>query len=91
MADHENIACDELRLLIERVEKLEEEERGLKEDKRDVYAEAKSRGYDVKAMREIVRLRREAGAFLAGNPPAEPRVNPRTAYANTARLLGEEA
>ncbi|MBX9816233.1 MAG: hypothetical protein A4S12_06920 [Proteobacteria bacterium SG_bin5] len=58
MSEHQNIACDELRLLIERVEKLEEEERGLKEDKRDVYAEAKSRGYDVKAMREIIRLRR---------------------------------
>ena len=58
MAAHQNIACDELRLLIERVEKLEEEERGLKEDKRQAYAEAKSRGYDVKAMREIVRLRR---------------------------------
>ena len=58
MTDHQNIACDELRLLIERVERLEAEERGLKDDKRDVYAEAKSRGHDVKAMREIVRLRR---------------------------------
>ena len=40
---------------------------------------------------DFKRLRREAGAFLAGNAPSEPRVNPRTAYANTARLLGEEA
>ncbi|MBX9859016.1 MAG: hypothetical protein K2Y20_05410 [Sphingomonas sp.] len=40
---------------------------------------------------DFTRLCREAGAFLASKAPPEPRVNPRTAYANTARLLGEEA
>lgn len=52
------IAGDELRLLIERVERLEEEKRGMQDDIKDVYAEAKSRGFDPKIMRECVRLRR---------------------------------
>lgn len=47
-----------LRLLIERVERLEEEKAGLAEDIRDVYAEAKAVGYDAKLMRQIVRLRK---------------------------------
>lgn len=49
---------DRLRLLIERIERLEEEKKGISEDIRDVYAEAKSVGYDVKIMRQIVRLRK---------------------------------
>jgi uncharacterized protein (UPF0335 family) len=52
------IAADELRLLIERIERLEEEKKGIADDIRDVYAEAKSRGYDAKIMRQIVRLRK---------------------------------
>jgi uncharacterized protein (UPF0335 family) len=54
----EAIAADELRLLIERIERLEEEKKGMAEDIRDVYSEAKSRGYDAKIMRQIVRLRK---------------------------------
>ena len=54
----EAIAADELRLLIERIERLEEEKKGIADDIRDVYAEAKSRGYDSKIMRQIVRLRK---------------------------------
>lgn len=53
-----SIAADELRLLIERVERLEEEKKAMADDIRDVYAEAKARGYDGKAMRAIVRLRK---------------------------------
>jgi uncharacterized protein (UPF0335 family) len=49
---------DRLRLLIERVERLEEEKKGIGEDIRDVYAEAKAVGYDTKIMRQIVRLRK---------------------------------
>ncbi len=49
---------DRLRLLIERVERLEEEKKGIADDIRDVYAEAKAVGYDVKIMRQIVRLRK---------------------------------
>ena len=49
---------DRLRLLVERIERLEEEKKGISEDIRDVYNEAKSTGYDVKVMRMIVRLRK---------------------------------
>jgi len=49
---------DRLRLLIERIERLEEEKKGIAEDIRDVYAEAKAVGYDPKIMRQIVRLRK---------------------------------
>lgn len=54
----ETIACDEFRLLLERAERLQEEIDGVKADLRDVFAEAKSRGYDRKGMREILRLRK---------------------------------
>lgn len=49
---------DRLRLLLERVERLESEKKGIADDIRDVYAEAKAVGYDVKVMRQIVRLRK---------------------------------
>ncbi len=54
----QSIAADELRLLIERIERLEEEKKAMADDIRDVYAEAKARGYDPKTMRAIVRLRK---------------------------------
>lgn len=53
-----NVAADQLRLFIERVERLEEEKKGIADDIRDVYAEAKAQGYDPKIMRQIVRLRK---------------------------------
>nr|WP_295373495.1 DUF2312 domain-containing protein [uncultured Sphingosinicella sp.] len=53
-----SIAADELRLLIERIERLEEEKKAIADDVKDVYGEAKSRGYDTKTMRSIVRLRK---------------------------------
>ncbi len=53
-----NIAADELRLLIERIERLEEEKKAIADDVKDVYSEAKARGYDTKTMRAIVRLRK---------------------------------
>ena len=53
-----NATDDRLRLLIERIERLEEEKKGIADDIRDVYAEAKAVGYDVKIMRQIVRLRK---------------------------------
>jgi uncharacterized protein (UPF0335 family) len=49
---------DRLRLLIERIERLEEEKKGIGDDIKDVYAEAKAVGYDAKIMRQIVRLRK---------------------------------
>jgi uncharacterized protein (UPF0335 family) len=54
----EIVAADQLRLLIERIERLEEEKRGISDDVKDVYSEAKSVGFDVKTMREIIRLRK---------------------------------
>lgn len=47
-----------LRLLIERIERLEEEKKGIADDIRDVYAEGKAVGYDTRIMRQIVRLRK---------------------------------
>lgn len=47
-----------LELLIQRVERLEEGKKGISDDIRDVYAEAKAVGYDVKIMRQVVRLRK---------------------------------
>ncbi|WP_295524887.1 DUF2312 domain-containing protein [Novosphingobium sp. Chol11] len=49
---------ERLRLLIERIERLEEEKKGIGDDIKDVYSEAKSAGYDAKIMRQIVRLRK---------------------------------
>ena len=53
-----NVAADQLRLFIERIERLEEEKKGISDDIKDVYLEAKSQGYDAKTMRTIVRLRK---------------------------------
>ena len=53
-----NVAADQLRLFIERIERLEEEKKGIADDVRDVYAESKSNGYDTKTMRKIVALRK---------------------------------
>lgn len=53
------IAVDQLRAIIDRVERLEEDKKAIADDIRDVYAEAKGNGYDVKALRTIVRLRRQ--------------------------------
>lgn len=53
-----NAADDRLRLLIERIERLEEEKTGIADDIKDVYLEAKAVGYDVKIMRMVVKLRK---------------------------------
>lgn len=53
-----NVAADQLRLLIERIERLEEEKKGIGDDIKDVYLEAKATGYDAKIIRQIIRLRK---------------------------------
>jgi uncharacterized protein (UPF0335 family) len=53
------VAADELRLLIERAERLEEEKKGISDDIKDVMAEAKGRGYDPKAIRKILSIRKK--------------------------------
>ncbi|GGB26350.1 hypothetical protein GCM10011380_14830 [Sphingomonas metalli] len=53
------VAAEELRLLIERAERLEEEKKGIADDIKDVFAEAKGRGYDPKAIRKIMSIRKK--------------------------------
>lgn len=55
----ETVAAAELRQIVERIERLEEEAKAINADKADEYGEAKSRGYDTKAIKTIVRLRRK--------------------------------
>lgn len=50
---------DQLKSIIERIERLEEEKKGITEDIRDIYAESKGNGFDVKALRTIVRMRKQ--------------------------------
>jgi uncharacterized protein (UPF0335 family) len=52
------IAADRLRSLIERIERLEEERKALGSDIKDIYAEAKSAGFDVKVLRKLISLRK---------------------------------
>jgi len=52
------IAADRLRSLIERIERLEEERKSLGSDIKDIYAEAKSAGFDVAVIRQLIRIRR---------------------------------
>jgi uncharacterized protein (UPF0335 family) len=56
------IAADRLRSLVERIERLEEERKALGGDIRDIYAEAKSAGFDVKVIRQLIRIRRQEPA-----------------------------
>jgi len=56
---HNSIAKDQLKSIIERVERLEEDKKAISDDIKDVYAEAKGNGYDTKALRAIVRYRKE--------------------------------
>lgn len=60
MSDTEvvGLAVDRLRSLIERIERLEEEQKALSSDIRDIFAEAKGAGFDVKIMRTIIKLRK---------------------------------
>ena len=57
-----NISAERLRSLIERIERLEEERKALGSDIKDIYAEAKSAGFDVKVMRQLIRIRKQEPA-----------------------------
>ncbi|MBR4106615.1 MAG: DUF2312 domain-containing protein [Alphaproteobacteria bacterium] len=52
------IAADRLRSLVERIERLEEEKKALSGDIRDIFAEAKSAGFDTKIMKAVIKLRK---------------------------------
>jgi uncharacterized protein (UPF0335 family) len=62
MADTGGVAAGQLRSFIERIERLEEEKKGISEDIRDVFAEAKGNGFDTKVMRQVIRLRKKEPA-----------------------------
>lgn len=53
------VAGEQLRAIVERIERLEEEKQGIADDIKDVYAEAKGNGFDTKVLRQIVRLRKQ--------------------------------
>lgn len=60
-----NFAADQLKQLVARVERLEEEKKALADDIKEVYAEAKGHGFDTKILRQVVRLRKMDKADLA--------------------------
>ena len=53
------VARDQLKSIVERIERLEEEKKAIADDIRDVYAEAKANGFDTKVLRQVVRLRKQ--------------------------------
>ena len=64
MSDY-RVAADELRQFIERIERLESEKRDIDDQKKEVFAEAKGRGYDTKIMKEVLKLRRRDADDIA--------------------------
>ncbi|MGE0416320.1 MAG: DUF2312 domain-containing protein [Acetobacteraceae bacterium] len=56
------VAADRLRSLVERIERLEEERKALANDIKDIYSEAKSAGFDVKVLRQLIRIRKQEAA-----------------------------
>lgn len=56
------VAADRLRSIVERIERLEEERKALASDIKDIFAEAKSAGFDVKVLRQLIRIRRQEAA-----------------------------
>ncbi len=59
MADVVGIAAAQLKSIVERIERLEEEKKALSDDVKDVYAEAKANGFDTKTLRQVVKLRKQ--------------------------------
>lgn len=57
--DVQGIAAGQLRSLVERIERLEEEKKGVADDIKDVYGEAKANGFDIKVLRTLIRLRKQ--------------------------------
>jgi uncharacterized protein (UPF0335 family) len=58
------IAADRLRSLVDRIERLEEERKALGNDIKDIYSEAKSAGFDVKVLRQLIRIRKQEPAEI---------------------------
>ncbi len=64
MANVVGIAAEQLQQIVMRIERLEEEKKGIADDIKEVYAEAKSNGFDVKILRQVIRLRKMDKAAL---------------------------
>jgi len=62
MAEPAGVARDQLRTIIERIEKLEEEKAAIAGDIKEIYAEAKANGFDTKTLRRVVQLRKQDSA-----------------------------
>lgn len=62
MVDTQSVAGDQLKAIIERIERLEEEMKALADDIKDVYAEAKANGFDTKILRKVISLRKKEPA-----------------------------
>ena len=59
MSGPDGIAGDRLRSFVERIERIEEDLKAMNDDKKDVFAEAKGEGFDVKILKEVIRLRKQ--------------------------------
>jgi uncharacterized protein (UPF0335 family) len=59
MSEPGGVAGDQIRAFVERIEHIEEEIRSLTEDKKEIFAEAKGEGFDVKILKEIIRIRKQ--------------------------------
>jgi len=55
----DSVAQDQIRAFIERIERMEEEKKAIADDIKEIYAEAKGNGFDVKALRTVVRMRKQ--------------------------------
>jgi uncharacterized protein (UPF0335 family) len=55
----ESVAQDQIRAIVERIERMEEEKRAIADDIKEIYAEAKGNGFDTKVLRQIVRIRKQ--------------------------------
>jgi uncharacterized protein (UPF0335 family) len=59
-----NVAGERLRSIVDRIERLEEERKALGSDIKDIYAEAKSAGFDIKVLRQLIRIRKQEPAEI---------------------------
>ena len=55
----ENVAQDQLRAFVERIERMEEEKKAIADDLKEIYAEAKGNGFDTKVLRQVIRIRKQ--------------------------------
>ena len=55
----ESVAQDQLRAIVERIERMEEEKKAIADDIKEIYAEAKGNGFDTKVLRQVIRIRKQ--------------------------------